>query len=1222
MMLKGRPVAPAPLRSLNGALIATGRIRVGTRLGGGAMGTVYEATDQGRPVAVKVLNRLQDFQVYRLKNEFRTLKGIVHPNVICVHELFREGDEWFFTMERVHGLPLDRHLEARRMLCDDPEANEADLRALVRQLIEGIATIHEAGLVHRDLKPTNILVSDDDRLVILDFGLVSEELPGGVGQTVDDRISGTFGYMSPNQLMGNCASFADDWYACGAILFQLLNGGAPPGAASRLPGALAATRGPLLFHPDTPSDLEEMCRRLLSHDAAQRPSAAELLTLTAAFPDAEQARPRVSLPPPDPTRMVGRERELEYLRECHRRAESGESSVVLVHGACGVGKTMLLRQFADELRAHGAIVLEGRCSEWESVPHKGLDGIMDQCSRLLLRLPSDQALHLVPRHVAAVMRLFPVLERVPAFREAATVSPHQDDLWSLRPRAISGLKDMFYRLSERHRLVLVIDDLQWVDADTMQLLSEILCAPDCPRLLLCLSARAEDRLLQDLMCEFKPGLRRDFVALGPLGAEHSRELVLACLQQSARTAEDALVERIVRESQGMPVLITEFTNELGELREGQQAGGLPQVLLSRIDKLEAPYRSLLELIALAVRPVTMRIADECGIADVQNGVHQLMRQRLVRSVGTASQDCGFETYSDHVRRVVLHALAEEQIRSGHALLARTLEGIAGVEPEWLLAHYRSAGSHERAKQYSVIVAQRAAQALAFDHAAGMYLAALELTNDQSPDWVDLNLSCAEALSNAGRGPEAAQAYLRAARALPPEEQLPLQNLAAAQWIRSGHLQEGVNLLRANLAAVGVQWPETSTQAILTLLYRRIGIRLRGLSCTLRPEAEAPPELLRKLDALRPAQTALGAFDYLRGATFAALALPIALKAREPRRLVVALASEAVYSVMLSGQAGEARAHYVRGEIERIRRKGTGKYEHAVSSTVRAMHAYWSGRWRDVTGPANHAASVLREHVAGAVWELTLVRSVRHTVFLHAARYEELAEELPDEISQASMRDDQYTRLDLLRRVASLHLLRHETQAALDVVQELSAARERYGFLALDHLIMSLVVATHLYLGDVERAKSELATRWRVCTDMGMDRLPLVRATVLGMEGDCIAADAGVKPAQRAEELRRLARRAAAQKVLWAKGLSHELLGRASALEEDDTRASEELRRASDSFEAAGLDAAAAAARYASSKLPDKAPSSTDDPEEDIESLLRGSGVANPDAWTRIAHTLY
>jgi hypothetical protein len=288
-----------------------------------------------------------------------------------------------------------------------------------------------------------------------------------------------------------------------------------------------------------------------------------------------------------------------------------------------------------------------------------------------------------------------------------------------------------------------------------------------------------------------------------------------------------------------------------------------------------------------------------------------------------------------------------------------------------------------------------------------------------------------------------------------------------------------------------------------------------------------------------------------------------------------------------------------------------------------MHAYWSGRWRDVAGPASHAASVLREHVAGAVWELTLVRSVRHTVFLHAARYDELATELPDEISQASMRDDQYTRLDLLRRVASLHLLRHETQAALDVVHELSAARERYGFLALDHLIMSLVVATHLYLGDVERAKAELATRWRVCTEMGMDRLPLVRATVLGMEGDCAAADTSVKPELRAAQLRRLARRAAAEKVLWAKGLSYELLGRACALEEDDTRASEELRSASDSFEGAGLHAAAAAARYVSSKLPDKAPmSSADDTDEDVGSLLRGFGVVNLDAWTRIAHTLY
>jgi serine/threonine protein kinase len=201
LLRAAKPALPSELCWLpDGARLLGGRIEVLHRLGSGAMGVVYEARDRGSHVAVKALHNLNPDQLYRLKKEFRFLSRVTHPNVIVVHELFAEQNLWFFSMEVVHGVPLDRYwaLQLAAAAPDAPgrpcaAADIALLRDLLRQIIEGVAAIHDVGLLHRDLKPTNVMVEHPGRIVILDFGLVSDQLPGGIGQTVQFAISGTPG---------------------------------------------------------------------------------------------------------------------------------------------------------------------------------------------------------------------------------------------------------------------------------------------------------------------------------------------------------------------------------------------------------------------------------------------------------------------------------------------------------------------------------------------------------------------------------------------------------------------------------------------------------------------------------------------------------------------------------------------------------------------------------------------------------------------------------------------------------------------------------------------------------------------------------------------------------------------------------------------------------------------------------------------------------------------
>lgn len=269
-------VPSSPLRRLQPDQMLAGRYRIREEVGRGGMGVVYRAQDEqlGISVALKVLRPelAEDPRlVERFRREIVAARQVTHRNAVRIHDIGRDGDLLFLTMDFVEGPSLQAVLRKERRLGSERAAG------IARQLALALEAAHEAGIVHRDLKPGNVLIEPSGRACISDFGLARS--PGAHDLTRTGMIVGTPAYLSPEQAHGAPVDRQSDLYALGLLLFEMLTGDLPS------PEKLAAvhedgTFRQLLETPDEeiPAWLGAIVERLLQPDPAQRfQSAGELV---------------------------------------------------------------------------------------------------------------------------------------------------------------------------------------------------------------------------------------------------------------------------------------------------------------------------------------------------------------------------------------------------------------------------------------------------------------------------------------------------------------------------------------------------------------------------------------------------------------------------------------------------------------------------------------------------------------------------------------------------------------------------------------------------------------------------------------------------------------------------------------------------------------------------------------------------------------------------------
>jgi eukaryotic-like serine/threonine-protein kinase len=1200
------------------------------RVGEGGMGVVYEARDREghRGVALKTLLRVDPNSLYLFKQEFRTLADVHHRNLVHLYELVQPTDgPLFFAMELVdgadfiayaHHLPrvrdprqdssstlhpgaadhVTRQGRARTPqmsigppapLGDEPtRADSSRLRPALRQLVQGLGALHAAGKLHRDIKPSNVLVTDEGRVVILDFGIALELSRAARGDQRDGDVVGTPKYMSPEQAAGEVPTPASDWYAVGVMLYEAL--------AARLPfegpsiDVLSRKMREDPLPPSTwargiPPDLEALCIALLQQQPSERPDGAEILRRLGAVGSTSVRSQPARAAEAHPPLLVGREEQLRALREALDLVTVGQSVTLRISGGAGMGKSTLVQHFLDELEAGGEVVmLCGRAYERESVPYKAVDSLVDSLATLLCRIEEAEGPFSTPEHAPTLARLFPVLKRVPSF----AVLPEEAvaDAQSVRHNAFGALRELLGSLARRRPLVLYIDDVQWGDVDSVALLQEVIRPPKAPPLLLLMTYREEDAATSPFLIEMNdrwPAAAdvRD-VSVGRLDVRDAVRLALARMG----TSEDPLALRtaraVAREAKGSPFLVEELVRSNRTQSAGTDATlgvlTLAEIVGERLARLPPGARRLAEVVAVGGRPLTLSsLADACNEESIRDDDVELLRSERIVRPGFRDGREVIEPSHDRIRETIVEQLPADVLRAHHRGLARALEAASGADMEAIAVHLLGSGEMERGARYAERAGEQAAAKLAFDQAARLYRLALE-TLPRTPDEArPVRTRLAAALEHAGRGAEAARVYLQAAEGAAPLQRVDLERAASQQLLFSGRTDEGIDLLRRVLAAVGIRAPRTPLGAILSLLFHRFLLRIRGLQFKERSPEEVSLEDRVRVEALFTVAAGFSVVDVVLGACMQARFLRLALDVGSRMNVLQATSVQITHLASQGGPIGKAeRAAYV--IAERLSQTIQNPDAEPYFAVCRGLSFFHRGRWREAR-EAFFSRAALQSDAAFSHARLFGV----YTLF-YLGKLREQARRADRLLADCERRGDLYTAVNLhAAPIIDCCLAADDPKAGREHIRKALATWTQNGFHIQHWKAMVWGAAIELYVGDGEAAYARLERDRRSYRRSLLDHSQFVRELTRYVCGCAAVASALDAPASvwraRLEEARAAARRLERQRMTWTAPLASLVLAAAANAGGDTATATIALRTAIERAEAADMALHAAAARH-------------------------------------------
>ena len=393
-------------------------------------------------------------------------------------------------------------------------------------------------------------------------------------------------------------------------------------------------------------------------------------------------------------------------------------------------------------------------------------------------------------------------------------------------------------------------------------------------------------------------------------------------------------------------------------------------------------------------------------------------------------------------------------------------------------------------------ADQAAAALAFDHAARLYRIAVELHPGPVDQARSLWKRLGVALANAGRGAEAAQAYLNAAVSATEAETLELKRLASTQLLISGHLDDGLALLRTLFAPMGMSMPETPRRALASLIWHRARLRLRGLRFHERDESQVSPMDLTRIDLCWSAVTGLSMIEPIRGADFQTRGLLLALRAGEPFRIARAMAMEAAHRATV-GLPAVPRVASLLKVAETLAHRIDSPHARGMVELVRGISALLFGRWKDAQTALDQAELLFRDHCTGVAWERDTGHNFALRALLQLGQMDELKRRWTVLYQEAQERGDLYAATTLTTFTMTMIKLAGNEAPASEADLEAFLNRRGNGLFNLQHAsAFDALIHLDLYRGDVTRAWTRLEATWPEYSRSLLFRIQLIRIQML------------------------------------------------------------------------------------------------------------------------------
>ena len=823
-----------------GALFS-GRYKVQSLLGKGSLSTVYMALDSesNQRVVLKILEprflRKNLESLVRFRRDANILYRLRHENVVrFLDQGDQEGAPYIVT-EFLEGETLREWMHKRRQ----PPKDIPFLLEILCQIVQGLDCAHKKGILHRDIKPANILLAGSP-------DINEEDTPAGSGYTIkvldfcvarlidfsrflaQQSMADTFCYMSPEQagLLRQPVDQRADLYSVGILGYELLCGNLP--FQSRDPGAVL--RQHLVMSPPLPHEVNPLIPESLSgvmeHLIAKLPegryfSAEGLLEDLHSVKEAiRKGLTSVSLSKPRATptdrpkkriSLIERSSELETLKDVFDHAREAKGGLLLIEGEAGIGKTRLIKELREALLEKGCCFLYGKCDEYGSrIPYQPYRMALEEFAGFIREWPEDKKLACKERlHRYVKDRGVLIAQLVPELSEIlgplsnlAELDPIQD-----RDRLQEAFSQFLGGLgSPETPLVLVLDDLQWAEEETFQLLARHLDPLSGQNCLIACLYRTEEKdrnphlvRLREL-AESYPD-RTGILSLPVLSPEGVRAYVREALSISGPGFQ-MLYKEISQISRGNPFILQEalqaliekevlkqrsedgsWTYEQDALHRSMISSNVIDLILKRIQGVSASTREVLSVSsALRGNFSFENLLPFTGMEEYEllDRLDEGIRMQFIEETPSGGDRIVYQFVHDKIREAIYNQIPEAAKKKIHHRIGEHLQTISeekeGQVVFDLAHHFLQAGDLPRALPYLIKAGDKACFQNAHREAVHHYEEALKIVEKGDPRFGYLHEQQGDMFNILGEYDRAIESYgmIRSQQ---------LTNLARAAWNR-------------------------------------------------------------------------------------------------------------------------------------------------------------------------------------------------------------------------------------------------------------------------------------------------------------------------------------------------------------------------------------------------------------------------------------------------------